>query len=493
MNTRRLAALVCAASVAAFLAPSGTARSIEVTNPWNLDRINQATLPLDGNVVTGALNGAGVDIYVVDTGVRPTHEQLNGRVVAGLDIPTKNGTAAVTPVSSDCDGHGTHVASTAAGTTTGVAPGATVVSVRVLDCNGDGEVADVVDALEWVLADHKSGRAAVANLSLGVDLGDNGTTIIEMVHELVADGIVVVVAAGNGDASGRGIDACRIAPGSEPMSFTVGAVSKTDAVTSYSNYGPCVDLWAPGGDRGNPVVAAWFRTDSDYMGDIGTSMAAPLASGALALLAQQQPALCPAQYTDALVERSTKDVITGMDGTSFNRLLRVDTAPVASLSVPGRPSNVVVTPDNSSLLVAWDAPCDGGSPLTGYTVSALRKGKVVKRVTVDGTRTAARIKGLTNGVGYSVVVKPANAVGPGTATRRISPVTAGGLRIGRRWDWSHGISTDTGSDLTVKSLSGSRCRVSGAKLVPVSTGTCRFSVQVKNARAPFVRTIVVTR
>ena len=244
-----------------------SARSAAVVNPWNIDRINQATLPLDGNASLGPLTGAGIDIYIVDTGVRPTHEQLAGRVAAGLDVPTENENSVVDPVSSDCDGHGTHVASTAAGATVGVAVQARIISVRVLDCNGDGEVVDVVKALEWIRADHVSGRTAIANLSLGVDLGDDGTAIIEMVRELVADGVIMVVAAGNGDSSGKGIDACRIAPGSEPLSFTVGAVTKSDSVATYSNYGPCVDIWAPGGDRVSPINAAWFRSDVDYAGD----------------------------------------------------------------------------------------------------------------------------------------------------------------------------------------------------------------------------------
>ena len=489
---RPLVVLVAAAS-SMLLLPLGTARSAPVTVPWNLDRVNQQLLPLDGNASMGTLTGAGVDIYVVDTGVRPTHEQLNGRVLAGLDVPTGNGTSPVDPVASDCDGHGTHVASTAAGTTTGVAPGARIVSVRVLDCNGDGEVSDVVDALEWIRAHHRSGRAAIANLSLGVDLGDNGDSIIEMVRELVADGVIMVVAAGNGDSSGKGIDACRIAPGSEPLSFTVGAVNKSDQVAAYSNFGPCVDIWAPGGDRTNPVTAAWYRGDTDYMGDIGTSMAAPHVAGALALLAQQQPGLCPTQFTEALVERSTKDVILGMDGTSNNRMLAVDSSPVVSLADPGQPSNVVVSPDSGSLLVGWDPPCDGGSAVTKYVVSVLSRGKVVKRVTVDGTRTAARVRGLTNGARYAVVVKASNAVGDGTATARIVSGRVGGLKLGRRWSWTTGITNDTGASMKVTSLSRRRCRVSGGTIVPVSAGLCRYSVRVKDTQNDIVRTIVVSR
>lgn len=492
VNPRRTV-LFAATLLVSLVAGADVSRAAAIVNPWNLDRINQTVLPLDGNASMGALTGAGIDVYVVDTGVRPTHEQLNGRVVAGLDVPTVNGDAVVDPVSSDCDGHGTHVASTVAGTTTGVAVQANIISVRVLDCSGDGEVVDVVRALEWIRAHHRSGRTAIANLSLGVDLGDNGDSIIEMVKELVADGVIMVVAAGNGDSTGRGIDACRIAPGSEPLSFTVGAVTKTDTMASYSNYGPCVDIWAPGGDRASAVNAAWFRNDTDYMGDIGTSMAAPHVSGLLALLAQQQPDLCPAQYTDAVVERSTKNAILGMDATSLNRLLFVDTTPVATVSLPGTPSNVVASPDAGSLLVGWDPPCAGGSPITKYVVSVLSHGTLVTRVEVDPTRTAARVRGLVQGKKYAVVVKAVSAAGEGVSTTRLVSPKVGGLRVGRRWTWSTGITNDTGAEFSVTSLSSRRCKVSGRTIVPLSTGLCRYSIRLKDTQYDIVRTIVVSR
>lgn len=482
-----------AVALGSVVAGAGVTYSAPVVNPWNLDRINQTALPLDGNASMGALTGAGVDVYVVDTGVRPTHEQLNGRVIPGIDIPTANGDAVVNPASSDCDGHGTHVASTIGGTTTGVAVQANIISVRVLDCNGDGEVVDVVRALEWIRAHHKSGRAAVANLSLGVDLGDNGDSIIAMVHELVDDGVVMVVAAGNGDSTGKGIDACRIAPGSEPLSFTVGAVTKNDYAAPYSNYGPCVDIWAPGGDRTAPVNAAWYRSDSEYMGDIGTSMAAPHVAGVVALLAQQQPGLCPSQLVDAIIERSAKNVIQGMDGTSQNRLLFADTAPVASVVPPGLPSNIVASPDKGSLLVGWDPPCDGGSPLTGYVVSVLSQGTLVKKVEVPAGRNAVRVRGLVQGKKYAVVVKAVSAAGEGASTTRLVSPRVGGLRLGQRWTYTTGITNDTKASVKVRSLAPRRCRVSGRTIVPLSTGTCRYAIRVKDTQADIVRTITISR
>ena len=489
--------LVVAALAASGVLASGatSAASAPVEVSWNLDRINQATLPLDGNASMGALTGEGIDIYVVDTGVRPTHEQVNGRVVAGIDvIPEEEVDGAFPPPTRDCDGHGTHVATTAAGTTVGVAVRARVIAVRVLDCLGDGEVDDVVIALEWIRDHHQSGRLAIANLSLGVDQGDNGQAIIDMVKELADDGVITVVAAGNGDGAGRGMDACRVAPGSEPVAVTVGATTRTDAAASYSNFGKCVDIWAPGGDRASGVVAGWYRSDTDYESDIGTSMAAPLVSGVLALMAQQQPSLCVTQITDALLERSTRDVITGLDATSSNRLLRVDTSPVTYLVAPGRPSNITITPDSSSLLVGWDAPCDGGSPVTSTKVSVIYGGRTVKSLVVPGAKRAARVKGLVPGRVYSVVVKSTNAVGPGGATARVRSPRVTGLRVGRAIGRDALVGTDTGGTVVLRSLTPRICTVKGTnqRLVGVRAGRCRYAVRLANAQAEMTRTIAVT-
>ena len=473
-----------------------TAVSAPLEISWNLDRINQASLPLDGNASMGTLTGEGIDIYVVDTGVRPTHEQVNGRVVAGIDvIPEEEVDGAFPPPTRDCDGHGTHVATTAAGTTVGVAVRARVIAVRVLDCVGDGEVDGVVTALEWIRDHHQSGRLAIANLSLGVDQGDNGLAIIDMVKELADDGVITVVAAGNGDGSGRGMDACRVAPGSEPVAVTVGATTRTDAAASYSNFGRCVDIWAPGGDRASGIVAGWYRSDTDYDTDIGTSMAAPLVSGVLALMAQQQPSLCVTQMTDALLERATKNAVTGLDATSSNRLLRADTALVTSLVAPGRPSNIVITPDSSSLLVGWDAPCDGGSSITSTKVSLIHSGRTVKSVTVPPGKRAARLRGLVPGRTYSVVVKASNAVGPGGATARVRAPRVTGLRVTRAIGRDALVFTDTGGTVVLRTLTPRICTVKGTnqRLVGVRPGRCRYTVRLENAQAEVTRTIAVTR
>ena len=491
MNVKRLFAL-CIVAASASQVPASLALTAPVGTAWHLDRINQAQLPLDGNSARGPLTGVGIDIYIVDTGVRGTHEQILGRVLPGIDIPTDNGLSKVNPVTSDCDGHGTHVAALSAGSTVGVATQARVISVRVLDCKGDGEVADVVNALQWVRAHHRSGVAAVVNLSFGVDLGDDGTSIDREVQALIDEGVVVTVASGNGDAAGRPINACKIAPGDVPDALTVGAVGISDAVAYYSNNGPCVDLYAPGGDRTRGLESAWKDSDSDYEFDVGTSMASPLVAGYAALLAQQQPGLCATSISQAIVDRSTKGVITGLTADSLNRLLFVDTAPIAA-TAPGEASHVLITTDSQSLVVSWDSPCDGGSALTGTRVSLLRNGKVVKRMDVPAGTNAVRFTGLAVGRKYQVVIKASNAIGDGIATSRITTMAVRKITVGQS------VAPDALGSLTSElpllwSVSqGSRkiCRLQAEplRLVAMRRGVCRVGLRGIVGQDPVIRSV----
>lgn len=488
---RRVGALVCALLATGVAAPTSAAPS---TSPWHLDRINQRALPLDGNLDRGLLTGAGIDIYVVDTGLRLDHVELAGRTLAGIDVLTTNETSVVDPPASDCDGHGTHVAGLAASTTAGVATGARIISVRVLDCNGDGEVDDVVEALEWVRAHHRGGRLAVVNMSLGVDLGDDGTAINEQVLAMINEGMVVTVAAGNGNSSGRGFDACEIAPGNVERALTVGATTVTDAAATYSNYGSCIDLWAPGGDRSRPIESLWKETPDDWGFDIGTSMSSPLVAGYVAQLAAQQPGICPDAVHDAVVERATPGAVTGLDATSPNRMLFLDPAPLAPTR-PGRVSHVMVTADAGSLVVSWDPACDGGSPVTATTVSVLRDGKVVRRVVAAADKTAVRVTGLSAGVRYQVVVKPENALGVGVATGRLRAPAVRNYRAGQSVPLSQIGVTDGGLTLswTTSSATAKVCRIDLAtrRLVLRRAGTCRVGMRTLEGQDAVVRSIRV--
>lgn len=444
----------------------------------------------------GTLTGAGIDIYVIDSGLRTDHVEFGGRATVGIDIPSTTGSSEVTPPGSDCDGHGTHVAGLAAGAAVGVAPGARVIAVRVLDCNGDGEVDEVVEALEWVRAHHRGGRLAIANMSLGVDLGDDGSAVNEQVVAMINEGIVVTVAAGNGDSTGRGFDACRIAPGNVARALTVGAVTATDAKATYSNFGSCIDLWAPGGDRMRPIESAWKDAPDDYDTDIGTSMASPLVAGYAALLGEQQPGLCADQVGETVVQRATQGAITGLDAASPNRLLFADVAPVVPVA-PGRPSHVMVTAEANSLVVSWDPPCDGGSAITGTIVSVLSRGRVVARVDVPAGETATRVSGLRTGVRYQVVVKARNAIGEGVATKRLASPILRTWRAGRTVAASSVGITDGG--LSVKwSASSSTTRVcrvaqNPARVVFLRAGTCRLGMRTLAGQEAVVRNIRVSR
>ncbi|MEY3805786.1 MAG: hypothetical protein RIR69_598, partial [Actinomycetota bacterium] len=336
-----VASLVATSAVQATVPPA----------PWHLDRINQRFGPLDGNVDLGALTGAGINVYIVDSGIRQSHEQFIGRVFAGTDpVSSTQQSQSVNPRSSDCDGHGTHVAGLATGSSVGVAKGANVIAVRVLNCEGLGTVENVVAALKWIRSHHVSGTAAVVNLSIGVDRGDNGDEIDEQIQRLMDEGIVVTVAAGNGDDSGVPFNACDISPAHVVGALTVGASNQIDQAASYSNRGPCIDLFAPGGDASAEVLSAWKNTDTEYELDVGTSMASPLVAGYAALLAQQQPGLCADQISQAIVERATPHVLTGLDASTPNRLLYLDTSPVVA-STPGMASHVITSVSNGSVLV----------------------------------------------------------------------------------------------------------------------------------------------
>lgn len=453
--------------------------SAPVSQPWHLDRINQRTLPLDGNSSVGPLTGQGVTVYVVDSGVNLSHEQFGPRIIAGVDPLTSANDDPVNPATSDCNGHGTHVAALAGGSTVGVAPGATVVSVRVLDCDGEGRVSDVVAALKWIRGHHVGNTPAVVNLSLGVDIGDEGAAIDTQVKALLAEGIVVTIAAGNGDAYGR-YNSCDIAPAHVDGALTVGAVAVNDSFTTYSGFGPCVDILAPGGTTSTGIESAWIGGPSAYDIDAGTSMASPLVAGYAAQLLQQQPGLCTDQISSAIVSRATTGVVTALDTQTANRLLYLDTTPVP-VGAPGMPSNVVMSTTNGSLGVSWDAPCDGGLPITATRVALIKNGRVAKKITVGPGITSARFSNLVNGSRYSVVVKAINAVGEGVATPRYAAPTVRSLRRGQTVAVTS--VAKFGGDLTLKwrvSSGSSRiCRLTsgGTKVSFLRSGTCRVALR----------------
>ena len=269
---------------------------------WGLDRIDQTSLPLNSTYSYNS-NGSGVTAYIIDTGILTTHSEFVGRTASGYSaINDGNGT-------SDCNGHGTHVAGTVGGNIFGVAKGSSLVPIRVLDCAGSGSNSGVIAGINWVIANHESGVPAVANLSLG---GGANSALDTAVTNLVNDGVVVAVAAGNSNA-----DACRTSPARVPLAITVGATEKTDKRSSFSNFGKCLDVFAPG----TGIESAWITSSSSTRTISGTSMASPHVAGVAALVLQANPNWTPAQVSAKIIDGSTKNVVTNPGKSSPNRLL----------------------------------------------------------------------------------------------------------------------------------------------------------------------------
>ena len=260
---------------------------------WGIDRIDQAALPLS-TTYTYTPTGAGVRAYILDTGIRLSHVEFAGRVSSGYDA-VDGGTA------DDCNGHGTHVAGTVGGTVYGVAKGVSLVAVRVLDCQGSGTTSGVIAGVDWVTAN--AVKPAVANMSLG---GGASSTLDAAVDRSISSGVTYALAAGNGDFIGRPQDACNSSPARVPAGLTVGSTTSTDTESSFSNYGTCVDILAPG----SSITSAWYQSDTQTNTISGTSMATPHVAGAAALYLQTSPGASPAQVASALVSNANPDRIT---------------------------------------------------------------------------------------------------------------------------------------------------------------------------------------
>jgi subtilisin family serine protease len=308
---------------------------------WGIDRVDQRLLPRSGSYVYGS-KGQGVRTYIVDTGVLSTHQEFAGRMLPGFTA-FADGRG-----SSDCNGHGTHVAGTVSGTTYGVAKKSLVVPVRVLDCNGSGTWSGVIAGLDWISANHPSGTAGVANMSLG---GGANSILDNAVTRLINSGVTVVVAAGN-----SAVDACNSSPARVPSAITVAASTSSDGLASYSNFGRCVDIIAPG----SSITSAWYTGASAANTISGTSMASPHVAGAAALILESGNAT-PSTVNSTLIANSTVGRITlsaaAVTASTPNRLLY--TAPTYSVTF----LNNDETASSSSQTVT------AGQPLTLSTVT----------------------------------------------------------------------------------------------------------------------------
>lgn len=267
---------------------------------WGLDRIDQRDRPTNGNYVYNA-TGSGVNAYVIDTGIRITHNDFGGRAFAGYDAIGDGQN------SNDCNGHGTHVAGTVGGTTYGVAKNVRLYAVRVLNCSGSGSTSGVIAGVNWV-ANNRT-LPAVANMSLG---GGASTSLDNAVNGAVANGVSFAVAAGNENQN-----ACNVSPARAANAITVGSTTNTDARSSFSNYGTCVDIFAPG----SSITSAWYTSNTATNTISGTSMASPHVAGVAALYLETNPSASPATVTNAIKTTASANKLTGIGTGSPNLLL----------------------------------------------------------------------------------------------------------------------------------------------------------------------------
>jgi subtilisin family serine protease len=346
------------------------------TNPpsWGLDRIDQRNLPLNASY-TFPNTASNVHAYIIDTGIRFSHTTFGGRATSGFDA-VDGGSA------DDCNGHGTHVAGTVGGSQYGVAKGVLLVGVRVLNCSGSGTTAQVAAGIDWVTG--HSIKPAVANMSLG---GGIDTTLDNAVANSINSGVTYAIAAGNSNAN-----ACNFSPARVPAAITVGATDRTDLRASFSNFGTCVDIFAPGVG----ITSSWSTSDTATNTISGTSMATPHVTGVAALILGGSPSLTPQQVRDRMVADATTGVVGNPGTGSPNRLLFVNNGTAPPPGCSGTNGTNVSIPDAgaavfSSITISnCNRAASATSTIEVHIVHTYRGDLVIDLIAPDGT--AYRLK-----------------------------------------------------------------------------------------------------
>ncbi|CRK61917.1 Alkaline serine exoprotease A precursor [Alloactinosynnema sp. L-07] len=389
---------------------------------WGLDRVDQRNLPLDNKYSFGT-RASNVTAYVIDTGVRVSHTTFEGRATWGTNTVDTNNT--------DCNGHGTHVAGTVGGKEYGIAKGVKIVGVKVLNCQGSGTTSGVISGIDWVSAN--AVKPAVANMSLG---GGASTTLDTAVRNSIAKGITYSLASANDNKDGCNYSPARVAEG-----ITVNASDNKDARATFSNWGTCTDIFAPGVG----IMSAWMTDDTSTKSISGTSMAAPHVAGAAAVWLANKPGDTPAQVQAGLIAAATPSKVTNPGTGSPNRLLYIDpgtqTTPV-ELPSPGDQTGTVGVGTSVKL-----SATGGTGPYT-WTASGLPAGitlgsSTANAVVAEGTPTTA------GAASVSVTVKD-SAGTSATATFKWTIEGAGGdLTLPNPGDQTGTVGTDTGLKLVV--------------------------------------------
>lgn len=354
----------------------------EQVNPgsWGLDRVDQQDLPLNQRYRYPSTAGSGVHVYVMDTGVNLSHTEFTGRTGGGIDYVDDDSTP------TDCNGHGTHVAGTAVGTSYGLAKRATVHAVRVLNCAGSGSSADIIAGINWIKANAIA--PAVVNYSIGCNSRCSDTTMDNAVKSLVASGVMWVQAGGNGND-----DTCYYSPQRVPEALTVGNSTSSDAKASTSAWGSCQDLFAPG----TSITSAWYDSNTATRTISGTSMASPHVTGAVALYLGANPNASSAQVHSAIVSNSVSNTLTGVPSGTPNRLLNTEfllggTQPgQLRVTNPGSQTSTVGTAVNVS------TGATGGSTPYTFSATGLPAGLSINSSTgtITGTPSTAGTSNVT--------------------------------------------------------------------------------------------------
>ncbi|WP_083672808.1 S8 family peptidase [Micromonospora sp. CB01531] len=382
------------------------------TNPpsWGLDRIDQRNLPLNSSY-TYPNTATNVRAYIIDTGIRTTHSDFGGRASWGTNTVDSNNT--------DCNGHGTHVAGTVGGSSYGVAKGVQLIAVKVLNCAGSGTTAGVVSGVNWVT--QNAVKPAVANMSLG---GGVDTTLDTAVRNSINAGITYGLAAGNDN----GANACNTSPARVTEAITVGSTTSTDARSSFSNIGTCLDIFAPG----SSITSAWNTSDTASNTISGTSMATPHVVGAAALVASANPSWTPQQVRDYLVNNATSGVVTNPGTGSPNKLLYVvNGTPTNDFSVSVSPTSGSTAPGGSLTATVSTATTSGSAQSVSLSASGLPTGASASfnpaTVTSGGSSTLTITTSTSTPAGsYPVTISGTAASGTKTATYTLTVGSGGG-------------------------------------------------------------------
>jgi subtilisin family serine protease len=377
----------------------------QTSAPWGLDRADQRSLPLSSSFSWTA-SGTGVRAFVIDTGILSSHAQFSGRIAAGFTaIADGRGT-------DDCNGHGTHVAGTIGGSVSGLAKSVTLVPVRVLDCSGSGTLSGVVAGIDWVAANAPA--RSVMNLSLG---GTASSTLDQAVAGAIARGVTAVVAAGNSAAN-----ACNYSPARVPEAITVAASNTSDQRASFSNFGACIDLFAPG----ESIVSTWYTGSTALATLSGTSMASPHVAGAVAQLLEVAVDATPSAIAQQLISRTTLNMIQSAGTDSPNRLVYADANTSASpppepvttikVSVASMSASAVKQRNGWTARVSVKVKRADGTPAPGAVVRGdFTVGGKGVGCTTDATGTCTVSSGSLSGKTASVTYTMSTISGTGYA------------------------------------------------------------------------------